>query len=141
MKLYQHIIEGVSMELELGMKAVVKKRVTENDTAKKFGSGEVLVFATPMMIGLMENAALRAVDPHLPPGFATVGTHVDVKHLAATPVGMNVRAEAELIEIKGKKLTFKITAFDELDKIGEGLHTRYIIELKPFIASAENKGK
>lgn len=129
------------MVLEIGMKAVVEKIVTDEDTAQKFGSGEVRVFATPMMIGLMENAALRAVDPHLSEGFATVGTHLDVKHLAATPVGMKVRAEAELIEIKGKKLIFNIAAYDELDKIGEGTHVRYIIELKPFIASAENKGK
>lgn len=129
------------MELSIGMKARVEKYVTEVDTAQKFGSGDVRVFATPMMIGLMENAALKAVDAHLPEGFATVGTHLDVKHLAATPVGMMVYAEAELIEIKGKKLIFKIESFDEKDKIGEGTHTRYIIELKPFIEMAENKGK
>lgn len=129
------------MALEIGMKAIVEKQVTDEDTAQKFGSGEVRVFATPMMIGLMENAALKAVDAFLPEGFATVGTHLDIKHLAATPVGMAVRAEAELVEIKGKKLVFNVVAFDEQDKIGEGTHTRYIIELEPFIKSAENKGK
>lgn len=129
------------MALEIGMKAIVEKQVTDEDTAQKFGSGEVKVFATPMMIGLMENAALKAVDAHLPEGYATVGTHLDVKHLAATPVGMAVRAEAELVEIKGKKLVFTVVAFDEQDKIGEGMHTRYIIELQPFIEAAENKGK
>lgn len=129
------------MELTVGLKAKVEKIVTEDDTAQKFGSGEVRVFATPMMIGLMENAALKAVDPHLPKGYATVGTHLDVKHLAATPVGMSVYAEAELIEVKGKKLVFNVAAYDAMDKIGEGRHTRYIIELDTFIQSAMNKGK
>lgn len=129
------------MELKVGLKARVEKIVTEDDTAIKFGSGEVRVFATPMMIGLMENAALKAVDCQLPQGHATVGTHLDVKHLAATPVGMSVYAEAELIEIKGKKLVFNVVAYDAMDKIGEGQHTRYIIELDPFIQSAMNKGK
>ncbi|QEK11093.1 thioesterase [Crassaminicella thermophila] len=131
----------MEFKLEVGMKAMVHEVVTENDTAKSFGSGEVYVYATPKMIGIMENAALKAVDPKLPEGFATVGIHLDVKHMAATPVGMKVRAEAELVEVKGKKLKFKIEAYDEKDKIGEGFHSRYIINVEDFIKAAEEKGK
>lgn len=129
----------MDFHLKVGMKAVVEHVVGEKDTAASFGSGGVLVYATPMMIGLMENASLKAVDPHLPEGYATVGIHLDVKHMAATPVGMKVRAEAELIEIEGKKLKFKIEAYDEKDKIGEGFHSRYIINKEKFIRATEEK--
>lgn len=127
--------------IKIGQTATVQMVVEQKDTAQAFGSGEVKVFATPMMIGLMENAALKAVDPHLPQGYATVGIHLDVKHLAATPVGMTVRAEATLIAMEGKKLTFEIVAYDALEKIGEGTHQRYIIPFEKFVAAAENKGK
>ncbi len=127
--------------LSVGLNATVLKEVSLSDTAQAFGSGEVKVFATPMMIGLMENAALKAVDHLLPEGYATVGTHIDVKHLAATPVGMTVTAEAKLIGIEGKKLTFSITAKDELDLIGEGTHQRVIIPFEKFVKAAEGKGK
>ena len=108
----------MDFNLQIGMKARLEIEVQEKDTAESFGSGGVKVFATPMMIGIMEGAALKAVDPHLPHGFATVGSHLDVKHLAATPVGMKVYATAELTAIEGKKLTFIIEAFDEKEKIG-----------------------
>ncbi|SHJ98800.1 Thioesterase superfamily [Anaerobranca californiensis DSM 14826] len=131
----------MEINLTVGMNAKVEKLVGEGDTAQAFGSGGVKVFATPLMIGLMENAALKAVDPHLPEGLATVGTHLDVKHLAATPVGMKVWAVAELLEIQGKRLLFKVEAFDQLEKIGEGTHERYIIKLDKFLEKAANKGK
>jgi len=124
-----------------GLTATVERVVAQSDTAQAFGSGEVKVFATPMMIGLMENAALKAVDHLLPEGYATVGTHLDVKHLAATPVGMTVTATAQLIAIEGKKLTFKLTAHDDVELIGEGTHQRYIIPFEKFVASAMAKGK
>lgn len=130
---------SVSYNLEVGMSARVDQEVTIDQTASKFGSGDVLVYATPVMIGLMEHASLKAVDCHLPEGLATVGIHLDVKHLAATPVGMNVYATAELTKVEGKKLSFKIEAFDEEDKIGEGTHERYIITLEPFLKAAESK--
>ena len=130
----------MDFDLKTGMTAQVEKVVGEDDTAVKFGSGGVRVFATPMMIGLMENAALSAVDPHLGEGFATVGLSLNVKHMAATPVGMKVTAKAELLNIEGKKLTFKVEAFDEAEKIGEGTHERYIIELSKFIERAAKKG-
>jgi len=130
----------VDYQLKLGMEARVERIVSDSDTAMAFGSGEVRVFATPMMIGLMENAALKAVDIHLPEGFSTVGTHLDVKHLAATPVGMKVWATAELVGIEGKKLSFLIKAFDDLEMIGEGTHQRYIVPFEKFVKAAEAKG-
>lgn len=130
----------LSFELKTGMSAEVEKIVAEADTAVEFGSGGVRVFATPMMIGLMENAALNSVDPHLGEGYATVGLSLNVKHIAATPVGMKVTARAELIGIEGKKLIFSVEAFDEMEKIGEGLHERYIIELSRFLDKVGKKG-
>ncbi|SKC91107.1 thioesterase family protein [Maledivibacter halophilus] len=129
----------MKFDLKVGMMAEVEKVVGEKDTAESFGSGSIKVFATPMMVGLMENASLKSVDPHLPKDYATVGTHLDVKHLAATPVGMKVKAKAELIEIDGKKLKFKIEAYDEKDKIGEGYHSRYIINSPKFIEASKEK--
>jgi predicted thioesterase len=130
----------MDFDIKLGMNAIVERIVEDSDTAISIGSGAVKVFATPMMIGIMENAALKAVDYNLPEGFATVGLSLDVKHLAATPVGMTVKAAAELIEINGKRLTFKVEAFDEVEKIGEGIHERYIIDMKKFLQKASSKG-
>ena len=115
--------------------------VTDENTALKFGSGTVTVFATPAMVGLMEKAAINAVDELLPGGFATVGTHLDIKHLAATPLNMIVVAKAELIEISGNKLKFKVEAFDEVEKIGEGFHSRYIIQLENFLDRTNKKSE
>lgn len=125
--------------LKLGLIGQAIINVTEENTAIKFGSGSVKVFATPAMVGLMEKAAINAVDNLLPDGFATVGTHIDVRHLSATPLGMIIIAKAELIEIDGKKLKFKIEAFDEIEKIGEGIHSRYIIKLQDFLERTNKK--
>ncbi|MGE5633417.1 MAG: thioesterase family protein [Caulobacteraceae bacterium] len=125
--------------LKVGMTAQVEKKVEENDTAVKFGSGSVTVLATPMLVALMENAALSAVDPFLGGSLATVGTSLNVKHIAATPVGMKVRAKAELVNIEGKKLTFRLEAYDDREKVGEGTHERYIIELSKFLERAAKK--
>lgn len=113
--------------------------VTDKNTAKAYGSGGVSVYATPAMIGLMEKASLTAVDPVLPGGMATVGTELNVKHMAATPVGMKVKAVAHLVLVEGKRLLFKVEAFDEKEKIGEGTHERYIINLAKFLARSEEK--
>lgn len=127
-------------ELKVGQVYETKKIVEEADTAAKFGSGGVYVFATPMMIGIMENAAMNCVAEVLGEGESTVGIHLDVKHLAATPMGMEVRAIAELIEIDGKKLRFKVEAFDEKEKIGEGTHDRFVINVeKKFMGRLESK--
>jgi predicted thioesterase len=129
------------MEINLreGLTAEVTEAVTNENTAKKYGSGSIDVYATPAMIGLMEKASLSAVDPLLPEGFSTVGIKLDVKHMAATPVGMNVTAKAELLKIEGKKLTFKVEAFDAKDKVGEGEHERFIVELSKFMARVDSK--
>ena len=91
------------------------------------------------MIGLMEGASLAAVGSSLPEGFTTVGTQVTVGHAAATPVGMKVRAEAELTAVAGRKLSFRVRAFDETGLIGEGTHERFIVEAEPFLAKANKK--
>lgn len=125
--------------LKPGMTGEKSELVTSDNIAMRYGSGGVSVYATPAMIGLMENAALNAVDPHLPEGMATVGTHLDVKHLAATPVGLTVRAVAQLLEVDGRRLVFKVEAFDDREKVGEGTHERYIINLAKFIAKCAEK--
>lgn len=129
----------MEFNLHTGMTAEKSEQVTPDNTAIKYGSGGVAVYATPAMIGLMEGTCLAAVDPFLPEGFATVGTELNVKHLAATPVGMTVRAQAELTEISGKKLLFRVEAFDDKDKIGEGTHERYIIDLNKFLQKTAAK--
>jgi predicted thioesterase len=129
----------MDFKLEVGLKSQCAEKVTEENTAMKYGSGTVNVFATPAMIGLMEKASIQAVDTLLPQGFATVGTFVNITHIAATPLNMLVIAKSELIEIDGKKLKFKIEAFDEKEKIGEGLHGRYIIKLSDFIERVDKK--
>ena len=125
--------------LKIGMFGEARTKVTYENTAIKYGSGSVSVFATPAMVGLMEKASINSVDSHLPKGYATVGTKVEIKHIAATPVGMEVVAQSELLEIDGLKLKFKVEAHDEKEKIGEGTHTRYIIYWDDFIKKVENK--
>lgn len=113
--------------------------VAEQQTAKHLGSGELAVFATPCMIALMENTAYRSVQPFLEPGQGTVGTLLNVKHLAATPVGMEVRCETKLIEIDRKRLVFEVKAYDACGLIGEGLHERFIVDNQRFMQKAEGK--
>jgi fluoroacetyl-CoA thioesterase len=128
-------------KLERGLSGRSAMQVTDDKTALAYGSGGVEVFATPAMIGLMENAAVNAVDPLLPEGYGTVGTRLDVRHMAATPKGFRVFAEAKLIEIKGKRLVFEIAAFDEVERIGEGIHERFVIEKESFLKKVEEKRK
>jgi len=114
-------------------------QVTMEQTARHLGSGNVPVLATPEMIRLMEGAAVHAVDPLLPEGYQTVGIHVDVNHLAATPQGMKVHVRAELLQVDGRRLTFHVEAFDEVEKVGEGIHQRMIIDLAKFKQRVEAK--
>ncbi len=119
--------------LQIGIKHKIEKIILQKDTAVKYGSGTVEVFATPAMISLMEKTAFESVSQFLPKGFSTVGTIVNINHIKATPVGQKVICESELIEIDKKKLIFKIIANDEKGKIGFGIHTRFIINISDFM--------
>ncbi|GAB6106973.1 thioesterase family protein [Fusibacter bizertensis] len=125
--------------LKIGDRFTAELIVEEKHTAAAFGSGNILVFSTPMMIGLMENAALNCAQKGLESTESTVGTFVNIKHIAATPVGQKVTATAELVEIEGKKLLFKVEAYDELEKIGEGTHGRYVIHAEKFLEKINRK--
>ncbi len=127
------------MTLKVGDQYVSELIVEEKHTAAAFGSGSIFVFSTPMMIGLMENAALKCAGEGLPEGQSKVGTFVNVKHMAATPMNMKVKAVATLIEIEGKKLTFQVEAYDEKEKIGEGTHGRYVIDSEKFLKRVNEK--
>jgi len=129
----------MDFNVNIGLEGEAQDLVTQENTAKRYGSGGIEVYATPAMVGLMENASLKSVDPKLPEGFATVGINLEIKHLAATPIGMNVRAKAILREIDNKKLTFYVQAFDEKEMIGEGTHTRYIIQVDKFLQRMQEK--
>lgn len=121
------------MTLRTGITGEATALVVHENTAAAVGAGGVEVFGTPMMIALMENAAWRAVADQLEEGYVTVGTLVNVKHLAATPLGQQVRATAELVEIDRRRLVFKVEAYDERQKIGEGLHERFMVHLERFL--------
>jgi predicted thioesterase len=128
-----------TVELQAGLKGEAELVVDEEHTALQVGSGRVRVLATPLMIALMETAAVAAVEDALAPGQQTVGTHVDVRHLAATPVGMTVRAMAELVKVDGRTLMFRLAAVDEKEPIGEGMHTRAIVDAERFDARMQAK--
>lgn len=123
------------MEMKVGIKHECSVVVTEELTASKVGSGLLPVYATPSMIALMENTSAECVQPYLEEGQGTVGTAVDIKHIAATPVGKTVRCESELKEIiNGRKLVFEVNAYDDKGLIGTGVHKRAIINNKDFMA-------
>ena len=127
------------MSIEIGIKGRAETVVTEQNTAAAVGSGLVPVFATPYMIALMENAAVNALTPYMEENQGSVGTHLDVSHDAATPIGMKVWAEAEVTAVDGKALTFSVTAYDEAGVIGKGTHNRFVITVDRFLAKAEKK--
>lgn len=127
------------MSLSPGLKGRCETVVTPENTAAAVGSGLLPVFATPMMVALMENAAVNALEGHLAPGEGTVGTRLELSHDSATPVGMKVWAEAELRSVDGRALTFSVTAFDEAGPIGGGTHHRFVIQNEKFLAKAERK--
>jgi fluoroacetyl-CoA thioesterase len=129
----------MEIELPLGLRGQVQRTVALEDTALHVRSGQVSVFATPVMIGMMEEAAVKAVDHLLPAGHITVGIHVDVSHTKPTPQGMRVTAHAELLAREGAVLTFRVTAIDEKETVGEGTHKRAIIELARFQARVHAK--
>lgn len=121
------------MEITVGMKGEVFTTVERDDTASVVGSGSLLVYATPCMVALMEGAACEAIAAALPEEKTSVGTELNISHLSATPVGMDVRAEAEVTAVDGNMLTFTVVAYDEKGKIGEGTHKRAIITTQRFL--------
>ncbi|MBQ3262747.1 MAG: thioesterase family protein [Oscillospiraceae bacterium] len=129
------------MSILIGAKGVAEMIVTEDKTAAAIGSGSVKVFATPWMIAMMELSACSALAPYYEEGQSSVGTHLDVSHDAATPVGMKVHAEAEVIEVDRRRIVLSVAAYDEMGLIGKGRHERFLIDAEKFIAKAESKGK
>lgn len=125
--------------LEKGIKGTQEIMVEESNTAKVLGSGMLRVFATPAMTALMEKTAWMSVEPYLEEGSGTVGTSLNVKHMAPTPVGMKVTCETELIEVDGRRLVFSVKASDETGVIGEGTHERFIIQNEKFQTKADAK--
>ena len=126
------------MEITVGMKGEVTNLVEREDTAYEVGSGDLLVYATPCMVALMEGAACEAIAP-LPEGKTSVGTELNVAHKAATPVGLEVRAEAEVTAVEGNTITFRVAAYDEAGLIGEGSHKRVIVSSERFLAKVYSK--
>lgn len=126
--------------LETGIKGMQEVLVTEANSAKTMGSGTLDVFATPAMIALMEKTAWKSVAEHLEEGNGSVGTELNVKHVSATPLGMTVRCESELIEVDGRRLVFKVAAYDEAGLIGEGTHERFVVNNEKFQGKANSKG-
>ena len=127
------------MEITVGMKGEVSNLVEREDTAYEVGSGSLLVYATPCMVALMEGAACEAIAPALSEEKTSVGTELNIRHISATPVGMEVRAEAEVTAVEGNTVTFQITAYDEASKIGEGTHKRAVITAQKFLDKTYSK--
>ena len=127
------------MEITVGMKGEVITQVDREDTAAEVGSGSLLVYATPCMVALMEGAACEAISSALPEGQTSVGTELNIKHVSATPVGLEVRAEAEVTAVEGKVITFEVKAYDEAGLIGEGTHKRAVINAQRFLERTYGK--
>lgn len=125
--------------IEKGIKGHLEQTVTDELCADRIGSGLVKVFATPMMIALIERTCNESVTPLLDPGQGTVGTRIDVSHCAATPVGMRVWCDSELTEVDRRRLVFSVRAYDQCGLIGEGTHERFIIDSDRFQQKTEAK--
>lgn len=127
------------MSVSVGMKGRAEAIVNDQNTAVSAGSGTLPVFATPWMCALMEKAAWTAVAPALAEGESTVGTKLNISHLSATPVGLKVWAESEVTAVEGKRIEFKVAAYDEKGLIGEGTHERFIVTDQRFLDKAARK--
>lgn len=125
--------------MKIGIKGKTELVVTEDKTAKFLGSGNLNVFATPAMIAMMENTCMKSVEQHLEDFQSTVGTYLDIKHIAASPMGATIRCESELVSVDRRKLSFKVQAFDNKELIGEGLHERFIVDVDKFMDKISNK--
>ncbi len=126
-------------ELEIGIKGTGSVLVEQGNTALAMGSGQLPVFATPAMIALMEKTASESIQNYLEDGYGSVGTKLEVKHSSATPLGMEVHCESELLTIDGRRLIFSVKAFDKAGLIGEVTHERFLIKNESFLKKAEGK--
>jgi predicted thioesterase len=127
------------MEIRAGLSGSAELLVAEEHTAPSIGSGKVRVLATPVMINLIEAAALAAVEHLLEPGYQSLGTHLDVRHIAATPVGMGVTAHAEVTRVEGRTVHFRVEARDERELIGDGTHERVVVNVAKFDQRVQRK--
>ncbi len=125
--------------LKVGLKNSAEKIVTENDTALSVGSGSLKVLATPKMIALMEKAAADLLEKLLPKNFTSVGIFLEINHIAPTPEGLKIFADAEIVKVEGKKIFFEVVARDERGEIGRGKHERFIVDRKKFQEKADTK--
>ncbi|WP_297963152.1 thioesterase family protein [uncultured Anaerovibrio sp.] len=132
-------MDFLKKEIKVGLKNTVKEQVWPKNTAKVMGSGCMEVYATPAMTCLMEKAAAEALEPFMEEGWTTVGISINVQHTAATPVGLAVRAEAEVTAVDGRKISFKVRAFDDKEEIGSGTHERFAVMSEKFMAKASGK--
>ena len=129
------------LNLPAGLKGTAELVVGEQHTAPRIGSGRIRVLATPVMINLIEAAALAAVEQSLPEHHQSLGTHLDISHVAATPVGMRVRATAEVLRVEGRTIFFRVRAEDERELIGEGTHERVVVNLERFDKRVQDKAR
>jgi len=129
------------LNLPPGLSGTAELLVGEQHTAPRIGSGRIRVLATPVMINLIEAAALAAVEQSLPENHQSLGTHLDVTHIAATPVGMRVRATAEVVRVEGRTIHFKVRAEDERELIGEGIHERVVVNVERFDERVNRKAR
>ncbi len=127
------------MEIHPGLSGSAELVVGDEHTAPRIGSGKVHVLATPVMINVIEAAALAAIEHLLPPGYQSLGTRLDVRHIAATPVGMKVTATAVVTKVESRTVTFRVEARDEKDLIGDGTHERVIVNVEKFDARVQKK--
>jgi fluoroacetyl-CoA thioesterase len=127
------------MEIRPGLSGTAELVVGEEHTAPRVGSGKVHVLATPVMINLIESAALAAIEHLLPAGYQSLGTRLDVRHIAATPVGMRVRAMAEVMDVQDRTVVFKVTASDQNELIGDGMHERVVVNVAKFDQRVQRK--
>jgi predicted thioesterase len=127
------------MNITIGEKATYSIKVNDSNTAKTMGSGSLEVFATPAMVAIMEKASTMALQPYLDEGSTTVGTALNISHVSATPIGMEVSATAEVTNVEGREITFKVQAFDEVGLIGEGTHKRFVVFAEKFQAKTNAK--
>jgi fluoroacetyl-CoA thioesterase len=128
-------------DLSIGLRGTASLTVSAEDTAEALGSGNVPVFSTPRLVALVEQAAVNAISNRLAPGETSVGTRIEISHLAATPIGQEVRAEARLAVVDGRRMTFEVVAYDAREKIGEGTHDRVVIDEQRFLERVRRKSR